>query len=60
MKMSVKDFIQLLLEYLPIPGKPSVRYSGLYNLAAREKLNVARKALDPQAVSARQLLQWQD
>lgn len=58
--LSVADFIQRLLQHVPIPGKPSVRYSGLYNSAARKKLNVARCALGQQAVSERQLLQWQD
>ena len=43
-----------------MPGKPTVRYSGLYHSAARQKLNIARKALGQQAVSERQLLRWQD
>ena len=58
--LSVEDFIHRLLQHVPIPGKPSVRYSGLYNAAARKKLNIARRALGQKAVSERQLLQWQD
>lgn len=52
-------FIQRLLEHVPVPGKPTVRYSGLYHSATREKLNLARRALGQQAVSERQLLGWQ-
>jgi len=58
--LSIENFIQRLLQHVPVPGKPSVRYSGLYNSAARKKLNIARSTLGQKAVGARQLLQWQD
>jgi len=36
------QFIQRLLQHAPLPGKPTVRYSGLYHAATRKKLNLAR------------------
>jgi len=42
-----------------LPGKPTVRYCGLYNSAARQKLNTARVALGQAEVSERKVLQWQ-
>ena len=58
--LTVDDFIRRLLEHVPVPGKPTVRYSGLYHSAARERLNLARSALGQTAVSERELLRWQD
>ena len=60
LKLTADAFIQRLLEHVPVPGKPTVRYSGLYHAAAREKLNLAREVLGQPAVSERQVLQWQD
>lgn len=37
-----------------------MRYCGLYNSAARKKLNQARRALGQEEVSERQILQWQE
>lgn len=60
LKLTVDAFIQRLLMHVPVPGKPTVRYSGLYHGSARKKLNQAREALGQQAVSERQMLKWQD
>jgi len=59
LSLSVNDFIHRLLQHVPSPGKPSVRYCGLYNAAARAKLNKAREALGQSAVSERYVLDWQ-
>jgi hypothetical protein len=53
------QFIQRLLQHAPLPGKPTVRYSGLYHSATRKKLNLARAALGQPDVSERQILDWQ-
>ena len=43
--LPIGQFIQRLLQHIPLPGKPTVRYSGLYHSATRGKLNLARGAL---------------
>jgi len=53
------QFIQRLLQHAPIPGKPTVRYSGLYHSATRKKLNLARAALGQAEVSEREIIDWQ-
>ncbi len=58
--LTTEEFIKRLLQHIPLRGKPTVRYCGLYNGAAREKLNQARSALGQEKVSERQILQWQD
>ena len=57
--LPIDAFIKRLLAHVPVPGKPTVRYSGLYNAAARKKLNLAREALGQQPVSERPILRWQ-
>lgn len=57
--LTIADFIRRLSQHLPDPGKPSVRYSGLYNSAARKKLNIARNTLGQSEVSERVLVKWQ-
>jgi len=57
--LSIEDFINRLLQHAPLPGKPTVRYCGLYNSVARKKLNKARAALGQSEVSERQVLDWQ-
>lgn len=52
-------FVRRLIQHIPLKGKPTVRYCGLYNSAARAKLNKAREALGQAAVSVRVKLQWQ-
>jgi len=58
--LSVEAFLRRLLEHVPVPGKPTVRYCGLYNSAARKKLNTARAVLGQAAVRKRESLQWQE
>ncbi len=57
--LPTRQFIQRLLQHIPLPGKPTVRYSGLYHSAARKKLNLARTALGQTDVSERQIIDWQ-
>lgn len=45
LSLLAEQFIKRLLEHVPLPGKSSVRYSGLYTSSLRAKLNVARKQL---------------
>jgi len=59
MSLPLDVFVHRLLEHVPEPGKPMVRYSGLYNSAARKRLNKARESLGQEAVSERQVLDWQ-
>lgn len=60
MTLSVNEFIHRLLQHVPSPGKPTVRYSGLYNSAARKRLNKARDIFSQGAVSERYILAWQE
>jgi Putative transposase len=59
MVLPVAEFIHRLVQHVPTPGKPTVRYCGLYNSAARNKLNVARSALDQEPVTEKEVLDWQ-
>lgn len=59
LSLSTDDFIQRLLQHVPLPGKPAVRYGGLYNSAVRKTLNRARIRLGQTPVSARCQLRWQ-
>jgi len=58
--LNIEDFIKRLLQHIPLRGKPTVRYCGLYHSAARKKLNQARRAFGQAPVSERQILQWQN
>jgi len=58
--LSIEDFIKRLLQHAPLPGKPTVRYCGLYHSASRAKLNLARIAAGQLEVSERQVLAWQE
>lgn len=58
--LEVGQFIRRWLNHVPLPGKASVRYAGLYSSAARKKLNQARRFHQQLPVSATQLLSWQD
>lgn len=58
--LPVETFIQRWLMHVPLPGKASIRYLGLYSSAARNRLNQARESLGQMPVTAGQLLQWQD
>jgi len=57
--LDTNTFVRRLIQHTPIKGKPTIRYCGLYNSAARGKLNIAREALGQAPVSARVLLKWQ-
>ena len=57
--LSQDAFAQRLAEHVPTPGKPNVRYCGLYASPCRKALNQARQALGQQAVSQREVLSWQ-
>jgi len=58
--LSIEDFILRLLQHAPLPGRPTVRYCGIYHSAARKKLNIARIALGQKEVSQRKILKWQE
>ncbi len=60
LKLPVEQFVRRLIQHAPLKGKPTLRYSGLYNSSARKKLNQAREALGQSSVSQRMILQWQD
>ncbi|MDZ7923816.1 MAG: IS91 family transposase [Marinagarivorans sp.] len=57
--LSVDAFLQRWLQHVPMPGKPLVRYGGLYSAAIRARLNSARKVHGQTVVSERVLLDWQ-
>ena len=57
--LSTTQFVTRLLQHIPLPGKPTVRYCGLYHSAARTNLNLARTALGQAEVSEREVLTWQ-
>ena len=59
LSLPIGDFVRRWAEHAPLPGKPSVRYCGLYSSSARNKLNQARQALSQSPVSERQILKWQ-
>ncbi len=58
--LTIEQFILRFLQHTPLPGRPVVRYCGLYHSAARKKLNVARMALGQKEVSERKQLKWQE
>jgi len=58
--LTTEIFVRRLIQHAPVKGKPTIRYCGVYNSAARKKLNMAREALGQVAVSARIVLQWQE
>jgi len=60
LRLSADDLALRLAQHIPTPGKPTVRYAGLYASGARTKLNMARVALGQPAVSKQALLTWQE
>ena len=58
--LTIQAFILRLLQHTPLPGRPTVRYCGIYHSAARKKLNKARIALGQNEVSQRKILKWQE
>lgn len=57
--LNIDDFIQRWLQHVPLPGKPTVRYGGLYSSACRQALNIAREKHGQRAVTEREVLTWQ-
>lgn len=51
-------FVKRLFEHVALPGKPSLRYGGLYVSSVREKLNTARQQLGQGAIAERIQLAW--
>ena len=45
MRLSTIDFIKRLLQHIPLKGKPTVRYTGLYSGSSRKRLNQAKLTL---------------
>lgn len=56
---SVENFVLRIAQHIPMPGKSMVRYSGLYASGSRKRLNAARKILDQNSVSEKEVLDWQ-
>lgn len=59
LRFAIDDFALRLAQHIPTPGKPMVRYAGLYASGARKKLNIARAKLDQPLVTKHALLHWQ-
>ncbi|SGZ03920.1 Transposase [Moritella viscosa] len=55
----VDKFEQKILTHMPLPGKPTVRYYGLYHPGAQTNLNIARKNLGQAAYKAPSKPDWQ-
>ena len=53
LRLTPDEFIQCLVQHVPIHGKPSLRYGGLYTSPARRKLKEARKQLNQAPSMAR-------
>lgn len=60
LRLSIDDFALRLAQHVPTPGKPMIRYGGLYASGARKNLNLARLSLGQQSVSKQEVLRWQD
>lgn len=60
LSLPVDEFVIRMVQHVLTPGKPNVRYGGLYTSALRRRLNTARGSLGQKAVTERELLEWQD
>lgn len=58
LKLSHEAFVLRLVQHIPLPKKQTVRYSGLYSVRKRDRLNEARKQLGQRAVHRRVKLDW--
>ena len=56
--LSIDQFIERLMQHVPLPGKASVRYSGLYASSSRVSLNRARALLGQPVKRGREALVW--
>lgn len=59
LRLSFDAFLLRWLQHVPLPGKPMIRYGGLYSSGLRSRLNIARQQHGQVEVSARQVLYWQ-
>lgn len=59
LRLNVDDFVKRMVQHVLTPGKPNVRYGGLYAPASRVRLNVARSSLGQTPVTEREVLEWQ-
>ena len=57
--LSADEFLLRWLQHTPVPGKPIIRYSGLYSSACRQELNIAREKHGQSGVTEREVLRWQ-
>ena len=57
-ELSREAFVRRLLEHVALPGKPSLRYSGLYVSSVRERLNRAREQLNQPPIGPKLELDW--
>lgn len=60
LRLPIEQFALRLAQHVPIPGKPMVRYCGLYGSGARKRLNQARTQLGQEEVSEREVIKWQE
>jgi len=58
LNLSVKGFVQRVVEHLLPARKLGVRYSGLYSPSCRQSLNQARGCLGQEAVESKEPLHW--
>lgn len=58
--LSETEFMQRLAQHAPLPGRPMIRYGGLYSSSSRERLNEARIGLNQKPVPERSTLFWVD
>jgi hypothetical protein len=59
LNLTVKGFVQRVVEHQLPPRKLGVRYSGLYSPSCREQLNNAREALGQEVVEEKAALHWE-
>ncbi|NIT59618.1 MAG: hypothetical protein GWN00_26385 [Aliifodinibius sp.] len=57
--LSEQGFTRRLLEHVATPGKPTLRYGGLYVSSLRDSLNQARKLLGQGEVESKIKLGWE-
>jgi len=55
----VGQFEQKILTHMPLPGKPTVRYYGLYHPGVQTRLNIARENLGQSAYTMPEKPDWQ-
>lgn len=58
-RLSLSDFNHRVLRHLPLKGKPTIRYYGLYHPSIIEKLNMAREHFKQPALTEITLPTWQ-